>query len=79
MQIMPVRFTTRMRLAGLALFCVSLMTALPAAAETVTQPPAEYKPLPNRPTVKFDNSTFARTQTGRFLPVCAARSHAATS
>lgn len=34
MQIMPVRFTTRMRLAGLALFCVSLMTALPAAAET---------------------------------------------
>ena len=52
---------------------------LPAASETVTLPPAEYKPLPIGTKVKFDNRSFEVTETDGFLTVFKARSEGANS
>ncbi len=52
---------------------------LPSAAETVTLPPAEYKPLPIGTKVKFDNRSFEVTETDGFLTVFKARSEGANS
>ena len=52
---------------------------LPAAAEIVTLPPAEYKPLPIGTKVKFDNRSFEVTETDGFLTVFKVRSEGANS
>ncbi|MCH7937390.1 MAG: hypothetical protein IH994_09940 [Proteobacteria bacterium] len=56
-----------------------IVVPFPTAAETVTLPPAEYKPLPIGTKVKFDNRSFEVTETDGFLTVFKARSEGANS
>jgi|TARA_Y100000031_G_scaffold144666_2_gene176426 hypothetical protein len=60
--------------------CMAFIGApFPAAAETVTLPPAKYKPLPIGTKVKFDNRSFEVTKTDGFLTVFKARSEGVNS